>query len=234
MENYYKAHTKFYLAVDCIIFGFDEDGLKLLVVKRDFEPGKGQWSLVGGFLAQGENVDEAAQRILHKLTGLENIYLEQLATYGEPARDSAARVVSIAYYALISTTKFKENKSNRNACWYPLNGLPNLIFDHNQMVAKAILRLRRKAASRPIGFELLPAQFTLPQMQALYESIYQQQIDKRNFRKKILSMNILEKLPEKDMTGSKRGAYKYKFNPSKYNELLNNGYHFEIINNGKQ
>ncbi len=232
MKNYYHEHTRFHLAIDCIIFGFDDERLKLLVIKRDFDPGKGQWSLMGGFLREEENIDDAAKRVLKNLTGLENIYLEQLFAYGEPKRDAAARVISVAYYALISTTKFKQQESTINAQWFPVDELPQLIFDHNQMVEKAILRLRRRAASKPIGFELLPTHFTLPQLQTLYESIYQHEIDKRNFRKKILSMNILEKLPEKDMTASKRGAFKYKFNPLKYNEFLNNGYHFELINNG--
>jgi 8-oxo-dGTP diphosphatase len=229
MNQYYSIHPKFYLALDCIIFGFDDDKLKLLLIERDFEPGKGQLSLMGGFLNDDESVDEAAARILKNLTGLSNVYLEQLYAYGEVQRDLAARVISLAYYALIKTDIYDESKPTSNkAYWVNIEDIPQLVFDHNIMVDKALKRLRRKAKSQPIGFELLPQRFTLPQLQKLYEAIYQEKFDKRNFRKKILSFGVLKQLNEKEKESSKRGAFYYTFDKNKYDNLVSEGIHFEL------
>ena len=226
---FYQEYPSHYVAIDCIIFGFDKKKLKLLLIKRYFQPGKGKWSLMGGFLKENESLDEAADRILYELTGLNNIYSEQLHTYGEVDRDPAGRVVSVAYYALIDTVKFDEIISrDYHASWFDINKIPELIFDHNEMVDKALRRLRRRCKSQPIGFELLPQKFTIPQLMKLYEAIFQQKFDKRNFRKKILSHGVLTKLEEKDMEGSRKGAYLYQFDKEKYDELINNGYNFEI------
>lgn len=229
MPSLYHQHSKFHLAVDCIIFGFDMQELKLLCIKRDFEPELGKWSLMGGFLDQNESLDEAAERVLFKLTGLNNIYLEQLQSYGDTHRDPAGRVISISYYALIDSVKFdKQISKDFDAQWFALNKLPNLIFDHKEMVFKAMKRLRRRCRFQPVGFELLPKKFTLPQLQNLYEQIFRTEFDKRNFRKKFLTLDILKKLEEKDKHGSKKGAYYYKFDKKRYNELMDNGFNFEI------
>ena len=219
-KQYYSEHARFHVALDCIIFGFDSGELKLLIHKRKFEPFSGHWSLFGGFLREDEGLDEAAARILGELTGLQNIYMEQLQTYGEIDRDPAGRVISVAYYALIPAHRYSERYSKRyGATWVSLKELPDLIMDHSRMVEKGLRRLRRGASSQPIGFELLPGDFTIPQLQALYEAIYQAPLDKRNFRKKILAMDVLIKLDEKDMSTSRKGAYLYRFDHKKYKKL---------------
>lgn len=228
-HQYYREQTTFHVAVDCIIFGFDQGELKLLIHKRRFEPAMGQWSLFGGFLKKDEGLDEAANRVLFELTGLDDIYMEEVQSYGEIGRDPAARVISVAYYALIPAKKYSEATSNdHGATWVSLNQLPELIMDHNQMVNKGLRRLKRRASTQPLGFELLPREFTMPQLQALYEAIYQCSLDKRNFRKKILSMNVLIKLDEKDMTGSRKGAYLYRFDQKKYKKLVDGGDNFTV------
>jgi len=233
MENnraYYSEHAKFHVAVDCIVFGFDEGELKLLIHQRKFEPAKGQWSLFGGFMKGGESLDHAANRILQELTGLEKIYMEQLETYGEIDRDPAGRVISVAYYALIPAHKYSETYSKQyGATWVSLVDLPALIMDHNQMVGKGLRRLRRRATTEPIGFELLPREFTMPQLQALYEAIFQSTVDKRNFRKKILSLDVLLKLDRKDMSNSRKGAYLYRFNRRKYKKLVEAGVGLKLV-----
>jgi 8-oxo-dGTP diphosphatase len=230
MNKYlYPESAKLHVAVDCIIFGFDNDKLQLLLVKRALDPCSDHWSLMGGFVSPEENLDTAAARILESLTGLSDIYLEQLHSYSDPRRDPGGRVISVAYYALISTDLLNASMGNQySATWFPFESPPPLIFDHPEMVDKAIRRLRRKSLSQPVGFELLPEKFTLTQLQKLYEAIHSRKLDKRNFRKRILSMNVLTKLEEKDKLNSKRGAWLYKFDKDKYEELINNGEHFEI------
>lgn len=226
--SYYSVHSKHFVAVDCIIFGFDQEKINILLHKRKFEPYLGGWSLFGGFLQESENIDDAAGRILLNLAGFSGIYLEQLYTYGNIERDQE-RVISIAYFALINTEQFQSLKGGDfDAVWIPLENLPEMILDHAQMIDKALRRLRRKAASEPIGFELLPEKFSLPRLQKLYEAIYGEDFDKRNFRKKILSMGILRKLNEKDKTSSKKGAYLFMFDKEKYDELLSVGIRFEL------
>ena len=222
MVEYYKDHERYYVALDCIIFGFDKEKLKLLLVKRNFEPEKGRWSLMGGFLKKEDSLDEAAGKILHQLTGLKNIYLEQLKGFGEIDRDPGARTISIAYYALIDTNEYNEQEvTGYSAQWFPINELPELIFDHQDMVDAAKARLKRKASRQPVGFELLPEKFTLPELQQLYEAIYETELDKRNFRRRIIAMDVLVKTDEKEMKYSKKGAFLYKFDEKKYSKLLN-------------
>jgi len=228
-NQYYSEHPKFHVALDCIIFGFDKGELKLLIHKRRFEPAQGQWSLFGGFLQEQESLEDAANRILQELTGLEEIYMEELQTYGEMGRDPAGRVISVAYYALIPAHKYSEEYSKQyGATWVSLKELPGLIMDHDSMVEIGLRRLKRRAATQPIGFELLSKEFTIPQLQALYEAIYQSKLDKRNFRKKILSMGVLIKLEEKDKTSSRKGAFLYRFDKRKYRKLVDAGYNFTI------
>jgi 8-oxo-dGTP diphosphatase len=229
LTPYYSENTRFLVAVDCIIFGFDYKQLKLLLIKRNFQPQKGKWSLVGGFLDAEESLDQSALRILNNLTGLNDIYLEQLYTYGEISRDPGERVLSTAYYALINAEDYHLPINREStAKWFQIDKIPNLVFDHNVMVDKALRRLKRKSLSQPIGFELLPDKFTIPQMQKLYEVIHQRELDKRNFRKKILSMGLLKKLDEKQKTDSRKGAYYYQFDKEKYDDLVGRGFHFEI------
>ncbi len=217
MTTYYNVNPQFYVSVDCIIFGFDKGSLKLLLLKRNFEPAKGQWSLMGGFVQKNESVDEAAQRVLKELTGLENVYMEQVGTYGEIHRDPGERVISVAYSALININEYdKELVARYNASWTDMNAIPPLVFDHHDMVERALAWIRKKASSEPVGFELLPELFTLTQLQSLYEAIYGKPIDKRNFRKQIAMMDYIEKTDLIDKTGSKRGAALYRFNEKTY------------------
>ena len=219
MNNYYSSNPTFYVSVDCIIFGFNEDGLSLLLLKRNFEPAKGEWSLMGGFIQQNESADEAAKRILAELTGLQDVYMEQVYTFGEIHRDPGERVISIAYYALININEYdRELVQKHNAYWMNINELPPLIFDRPQMVEKAQEMMRTQASTEPIGFNLLPKLFTLSQLQSLYEAIYGEPIDKRNFRKRVAEMDFIEKTDKIDKTGSKRGAALYKFNNKVYHK----------------
>jgi len=224
MINHYEGHDHILVAVDCIIFGFDHEDLKLLLIKRDFEPEKGNWSLMGGFLKRDESLDEAAGRVLHQLTGLKNVYLEQLHGFGEVDRDPVERTVSIAYYALINIREHdKELVKKYGASWFPVDDFPELIFDHNEMVDAAKSRLKYKASHEPVGFELLPEKFTLPELQQLYEAIYETNLDKRNFRRRILSMDVLIKTKEKQKKYSKKGAFLYKFDEDKYRSKVTDG-----------
>lgn len=217
MTAYYNVNPKFYISVDCIIFGFDRGELKLLLLKRNFEPAMGKWSLMGGFVQEGESVDDAAKRVLAELTGLENVYMEQVGTFGNVDRDPGERVISVAYYALIKVNEYdRELVQQHNAYWTGINELPSLIFDHPQMIEKARELMKHKASDKPIGFNLLPELFTLTQLQNLYEAIYGEAIDKRNFRKRVAEMDFIEKTDQIDKSGSRRGAYLYKFNDKAY------------------
>lgn len=217
MTNYYSTNPTFYVGVDCIIFGFSEGELHLLLLKRNFEPAMGEWSLMGGFVQQNESLDDAAKRVLAELTGLEQVYMEQVGSFGEIERDPGERVISIAYYALININEYDRKLVHKhNAYWVNINELPPLIFDHPLMVEKARELMKQNASSEPIGFNLLPKLFTLSQLQSLYEAIYGEQIDKRNFRKRIAEMDYIEKTDKIDKIGSKRGAALYKFNAKAY------------------
>lgn len=221
-NQYYNQNPTFYVAIDCIIFGFNEGELNLLLLKRNFEPAKGNWSLMGGFVQKNESVNEAAQRVLTELTGLRDVYMEQVGSFGEINRDPGERVISIAYYALININEYdKQLVEQHNAYWINIHELPSLIFDHMQMVVHARELMKQKAATAPIGFNLLPTLFTLSQLQSLYEAIYGETLDKRNFRKRIAEMDYIEKTDKIDKTGSKRGAALYKFNKKVYNKAPN-------------
>ena len=223
----YKIHDRILIAVDCIIFGFDGRTLKALLIKRGFEPESGKWSLMGGFVKNDESVEAAAFRILEVLTGLTDIYLEQLFSFGEVERDPGGRVISIAYFALIKIDDYSAGlMREHNAKWFDIKRIPSMIFDHKKMIRMAKERLRQKVVSHPIGFELLPSKFTLPQLQNLYEAIYETDFDKRNFSRKILSLHILRKLDEKEKLFSKKGAYYYMFDHDKYKKLDQEGLKF--------
>lgn len=225
-STYYSEQDTFFVAVDCIILGFDEGEIRLLVHNREMEPAIGGMSLVGGFVKRSESVNEAATRILRSLTGLEDIFMEQVGVYGELDRDPGERVISCAYYALIDLSSHDNSLlQQRNAYWVNIAHTSELIFDHAQMLNDALNILRRKAAFQPIGFNLLPDKFTLTHLQTLYEAIYNQQLDKRNFRKRMLGFDFLEKLDEIDKSSSKKGAFYYQFRKDKIH-LLNAEYGF--------
>ena len=217
MSNYYSSNPKFHISIDCIIFGFHAGELNLLLLHRNFEPAKGEWSLMGGFVQENESVDDAAKRVLAELTGLNNVYMEQVGTFGAINRDPGERVISVAYYALININEYdKHLVEQHSAHWVNINEIPELIFDHKEMVIQARQAMQKKASSEPIGFNLLPELFTLPQLQSLYETIYGETIDKRNFRKRIAEMDYIEKTDKIDKSGSKRGAILYRFNEKVY------------------
>lgn len=225
----YKGQSKILVATDCIVFGFDEGVLKLLVFKRRVDPLAGEWSLIGSFVDRDESITAAARRVLLKFTGLEDIFLEELRAYSDVERDTGGRCISIAQYALIRIADYDRGQvAKHGARWFTFDELPDLVLDHNLMVADALEMVRQRARHRPIGFELLPEKFTIPQLQKLYEAIYQRQLDDRNFRKKLLSFGLLIKLNEKDRSGSKKGAFYYRFDHEKYAKFEESGFDFEI------
>ncbi|MEL7146034.1 MAG: NUDIX domain-containing protein [Bacteroidota bacterium] len=227
----YQA-AKIWLAVDCLVFGYDveEECVKILLFKRTIDPFAGQWSLIGSFVEPEEPVHSAAARILHKFTGLENVYLEQIHAFGRTERDPAGRVVSILYWSIIKLDQIKKDIVQRHhAAWFKLGELPELVLDHEDMVDFGKNRLLQLAERTPIGFELLPQKFTLPQLLRLYESIYGVRLDDRNFRKKMLSTGLLTKLSEKDKSTSKRGAFLYQFAEERYRELSHSGYFMDFL-----
>ena len=222
-DSFYGVQARFLIAVDCTILGFIDNEIKLLTFRRKIEPKKGGLSLLGGFMNENENIDQAASRVLKTLTGLDNIYMQQVKAYGNVDRDPGERVISVTYYALINVTDYANSLLPESDLeWISLDRKKELIFDHEQMLDDAILLLRRHAALHP------PKKFTLTQLQSLYESIYGETMDKRNFRKKILGMDILERLDEKDKKSSKRGAYYYVFNRQRYESMLDKGFVFTM------
>ncbi|WP_291101212.1 MULTISPECIES: NUDIX hydrolase [unclassified Flavobacterium] len=218
----YSQQKRVLFAVDCIIFGYDGQELKLLVIKRGFEPEKGKWSLVGGFIGDNESAEGAAMRVLKDLTGLDGLYMEQLHGFTEPDRDTVERTISIAYFALIDIQKYNQQiNEDYHPAWFSINQLPELIFDHTAIVELAKEKLRYKAALHPLLFELLPDKFTMPQLQSLYEAVYNTEFDKGNFNRKLLSTKLLLKLKDKDKLNSKKGAFYYMVDTNKYSESFN-------------
>ena len=227
MLNQYLQADKINLAIDCCIFGFDGENLKLLLIKRNFEPELGRWSLMGGFLKKEEDLENGAKRILNELTGLNNLYLEQLQSYGKVNRDPVERTVSVCFYALINIAAHdSELAKSKNGSWFSLEKKPDLIFDHNEMVEKAIYELRYKAALHPIGFELLPEKFSIPQLQRLYEAIYGYPLDRRNFSRKILSTKLLIDTGEKDHNSTTKKASLFRLDKEKYESQFNAFHYF--------
>lgn len=218
------------LTADCVVFGLDDNDLKVLLIQRDFDPFAGHWALPGGFVVVGESIEESARRELAEETGLIGIFLEQLYTFSDPERDPREHVVTVAHYALINLSEHKVTPSTdaRNAAWFELSDIPGLAFDHDRILQTAYERLQGKIRYQPIGFELLPQKFTLRQLQQMYEKILDRQLDKRNFRKKILKMGILEGLDEIETDVAHRAARLYKFNKEKYDDMVKRGFNFEI------
>lgn len=216
--------------MDCVVFGFDDGELKVLLIRRGLPPFKGKWALPGGFVRVEETVDEAARRELVEETGLKNVFLEQLYTFGEVDRDPRERVVSVAYYALVQLAEHPATGASdaSDAAWFPAARPPALAFDHAEILKTASQRLRGKVRYEPIGFELLPEKFTLSQLQHLYEAVLQTEVDKRNFRKKILGMGLLVPLKERARSGAHRPAQLFRFDTRKYTALKKRGFHFEL------
>ncbi len=211
MTNY-SSYPQFFVSVDCVIFGFVDGRLKLLIQQRPYTPGMGEWSLIGGFVKKEESIDESAKRILKVFTGLDNVYMQQLAAFGEVERDPGERVISIVYYALLNADKYDSNLSElHNAKWVDVDKTPHLCFDHNEMVNKARHRLGESIKNEPIGQNLLPRYFTLSLLQTLYECILGTQIDKRNFRRSIAEKEYIQATSLIDKGSSRRGATLYEF-----------------------
>jgi 8-oxo-dGTP diphosphatase len=211
-------------SIDCVIFGFDEGALKILLIERNVEPFKDWWALPGYLVEENESLDHAAERILYELTGLRDIYMDQFYTFGDVDRHPQGRVVTVAYYAMLRLNGPKELKPvtsyAKRAVWIPVKDLPKLAFDHAKIFERGFLKIRNKITYQPIAFELLPEKFTLTQLQHLYEVILNKSLDKRNFRKKMLNYGILKELEEKQKGVSYRAAKLYKFDKRKYAKLF--------------
>ena len=219
------------VTVDCVVFGFATDtALKVLLIRRKLPPYEGIWALPGGFVQMAESVDEAAVRELREETGVEDVFLEQLYTFGAVGRDPRDRIISVAYYALINLESHPVQAASdaSDAQWFELAELPELGFDHGEILGCAIARLRAKIRYEPIGFELLPKAFTLSQLQKLYEQILERPLDKRNFRKKLLKMNLLIDTGKKERDVAHRAAQLYQFDLERYGTSKENGFSFDL------
>src|SRR5437868_6174051 len=229
-KTYSYQYPRPALTVDCVVFGCDEAELKVLLIERALEPFKGRWALPGGFVRVDETLDDAARRELEEEAGLKNVFLEQLYTFGALNRDPRERVVSVAYYALVKLAEHETKAATdaADARWFPISKGPKLAFDHAEILATALSRLKGKVRYQPIGFELLPPKFTLSELQHLYEVVLGTDLDKRNFRKKVLSTGILIPLKEQSRAGRHRPAHLYCFDARKYEKLKNGGFNFEL------
>ena len=218
------------LTVDAVVFGLDDEDLKVLLIRRDLEPFRGKWALPGGFVRVEESLEDATRRELQEETGISQVFLEQLYTFGDVDRDPRERVVTVAYYALVklSDHRVKAATDARDAAWFAVSEARGLAFDHDRILAVALERLKGKVRYQPIGFELLPPQFTLTQLQRLYETILEKPLDKRNFRKKLLGMDLLVALDEVEKDVAHRAARLYRFDRKKYRDLQKRGFNFEI------
>ncbi|MES2922872.1 MAG: NUDIX domain-containing protein [Verrucomicrobiota bacterium] len=218
------------LTVDCVVFGFDEGALKVLLIRRGIEPYQNRWALPGGFVRPDETLDAAALRELQEETGLSEIYLEQLYTFGGIDRDPRERVISVAYFALVRRADHLPAAATdaAEAAWFEVEKVPSLAFDHAEILRLALERLRGKIRWQPVGFELLPRKFTLTQFQALYEAILGRELDKRNFRKKLLALDLLVPLEEFSTAASRRPAQLFRFDHRKYQALTRKGFIFDL------
>lgn len=227
---YTYQHARAALTVDGVVFGLDEDDLKVLLIQRDIEPFAGRWALPGGFVHLDETLDQAVLRELQEETGLAKVYLEQLYTFSDLDRDPRERVITVAYYALVRLSDHKVQAATdaRNAAWFAVDDLPKLAFDHDAILDMALKRLQGKVRYQPIGFELLPPKFSLTRLQRMYEIILERELDKRNFRKKVLSLDILDELDEVEQDVAHRAARLYRFDERKYRQKIKDGFNFEL------
>jgi 8-oxo-dGTP diphosphatase len=230
--SYTYRHPRPSVTVDCVVFGLDmeHETLDVLLIKRKEDPYSGSWALPGGFVHVDESIEDAAQRELTEETGLKNIFLEQLYTYGEPGRDPRGRVISVAHFALVplGMQKIQADSDAADAAWFSMDDLPGLAFDHHTIIETALQRLKGKVRYQPVGFELLPDKFTLTMLQKMYEIILDHPLDKRNFRKKITGSGFLVELDEIEKDVAHRAARLYSFDPSRYRQLVDEGFTFSI------
>jgi 8-oxo-dGTP diphosphatase len=229
-QTYVYDYPRPAVTTDCVIFGFDKEELKVLLIERDIEPYKACWALPGGFLDMDEEAEACARRKLKEETALENLYMEQLYTFSSVDRDPRYRVISIAYYALVKLSDYhaQAGTDTSKAQWFPLQEVPKLAFDHTDILEIARQRLKGKIKYQPIGFELLPEKFTFPELHQLYETVLQTPLDRRNFRKKMLSFNLLTDLNIFATGAPNRSAKLYSFDKQKYEELSQKGFYFEL------
>lgn len=230
VKKYTYAYPRPAVTVDCVIFGFDKNQLKVLLTKRAIEPFLGKWAFPGGFIQEEETAADCALRKLQEEAGLKDIFLEQLYTFSDLARDPRGRVISIAYYALVKPESYilEAGVDIEAVRWFGIDENKDLAFDHKQILNTAIERLKGKIRYQPIGFELLPAQFTLPDLHNLYETVLQRSIDRGNFRKKILSMDLLIDHSDQQKDRRARAAKIYSFDKAKYQALTESGFYFEV------
>ena len=232
MENEeLKYHYKYphpSVTTDCVIFGFDGTGLKVLLIERGIMPFKGRWAFPGGFIRMDESAEEGAQRELFEETGLQTAYIRQFHTFSTPDRDPRERVITIAYFALVRISEVRGGDDAAKARWFPLDEVPALAFDHDLILRHALTELRRQIHFEPIGFELLPEKFTMKQLQHLYEAILGVKFDRRNFSNKMLKLGLLTELEERVPLVNKKVAFLYKFNPASYNEMKEKGFRLEF------
>lgn len=229
-KKYTYEYARPAVTTDCTIFGFNRGELKVLLIERSIEPFIRKWALPGGFVGEDETAEECAKRILLKETCIDNLFMEQLYTFSKIDRDPRFRVISIGYYALVNINNYeaKAGEDTSNIKWFKMDKLPELAFDHSKILEKALSRLKGKIKYQPIGFELLPEKFTLPDLRSLYEVILQAELDDRNFRKKILGYNLLIDTGEQQRGARNRAPKLYQFNKKRYEELTKNGFYFEL------
>ena len=227
---YTYDHPRAALTVDAVVFGLDDADLKVLLIQRGQEPFVGRWALPGGFVHVDETLDQAVRRELQEETGLAKVFLEQLYTVGGLDRDPRERVVTVAYYALVRMSDHRVQAATdaSNAAWFAMDDLPRLAFDHEAIIEQGLKRLQGKVRYQPIGFELLPPKFSLTHLQRMYEIILERPLDKRNFRKKVLSLDILEELDEVEQDVAHRAARLYRFDEKAYRQQVKDGFHFEL------
>lgn len=216
------------VTTDCVIFGYDGKELKVLLIERGIEPFKGCWAFPGGFLNMDEDALAGARRELKEETGLEDAFIEQFHTFSEPGRDPRGRVITIAHYALVKIQEVEGGDDAAQARWFPIGEAPPLAFDHDRILRMAMSRLKERIHFEPVGFELLPDVFTMPQLQNLYESILEVNFDRRNFASKMLKLGILEDTGDRPAGASSRIPVSYRFNKEKYNELKAKGFRLEF------
>jgi len=228
MYKYEYPHPA--VTVDCVVFGLDGGTLEVLLIQRALEPFRGTWALPGGFIKMDEDLEAGARRELEEETGVSQLYLEQLGAYGAPGRDPRERVITVAWFAIVNRFEHKVRASTDavDAHWFPLDGLPELAFDHATILADGLKRLQQQLRRQPLGFEFLPKEFTLTQLQRLYETILREELDKRNFRKKLLSTNLLIPLDKVEEGVAHRAAQLFRFDNESYRQLQAQGYGFEI------
>lgn len=218
------------VSADCVIFGFDDGELKVLLIERKNDPYMGRWAFPGGFLNMDEDTDSCARRELFEETGIKNVFIEQLYTFSDVDRDPRGRVITVAYYALVKLGDYKLHAGDdaKSAKWFAISKIPPLAFDHNRILKVALTRLRGKIRYQPIGFELLPKKFTIPELQNLYETILVRKLDRRNFRKKILDTELLIDHNESVTGVPHKGARYFSFDKKKYKDLSKKGINFEL------